>query len=427
MQQKAIKVVLALALLLLLLLLGGIMTLIYWGANHMFKSSTLMGWLYIVGIVISTTILTLSGIWWYKTELPKIWRRLAEKNKFITLLIEKHWSPVEKGERFLWSFSCLDGKIKLQVPNPEWEEGDPHLIDATPEQIFSGLDLFLFRYFLGQGCVWLGLDASEEGTTSVGVLKIRKTKIKGQGSSLELVDQGEVEIRALRLVFNRYFDVSESETTDGYEVEMFCLGIVTVVDPYLAWYGLGGRAYETMDTKIQSVVRSAVERYSLISFYAEEENAEDEVETRIADGDPEMVKTLGMSIQLTIEGWSDNSTPEFREMIGKVQTILRKTEIELAELEKLRVLTMKRQEIIDAEKQVEITRLQLEIQKALSNEQEYKAILSAAGGNADLATQLVLRRQLGPSYDEYLRANALKETRVQVLGEGVIPMLKLHD
>lgn len=406
------------------ILILGILGLLGWTSVYLFKDSQLLGWGFIVPLIGCIILGFLRTIAWYKVSLPVIWQKLAEKNKFITLPKEKHWKPVERAGRFWFGIRCEDGTTSIDYPTERSHFSHPYIIRVEPDYVFDGLDLWLYRYFIRRGYIWLGFDANANSTVRIGNLKITKTKLQGEGDDLRVQNVGEVDINALRLTFNRYIQVSESETTDGYKMRTVCLAIVVVSDPYLAWYGLGGKAYETLDTRTQALVRSKVERHSLISFYAETDNAQDIVEEEIRGGDPTMPTLIGMAVTLSIEGWDDNAPPEFLEMIGRVQAIIKETQIAEAELHKAARIAEKQSEVYAAEANAEIERAKLEVKKAVANKKEYEAILAAAGGDAELATHLILTEKLGDQYTDYLRARALEKTSVQVLGAEALTMLQ---
>ncbi len=409
----------------IVLLLGTTLSLLIWAGMYVFRTSTSMGFTYLIGVTISATFLIILGWWWYKTELPKIWRSLAEKEKFITLAPEKHFVPIERAGRFVWGFKCEGGLIILLIPRPSRQAGDPCLITVMPENIFSGLDLILYHYFVGQGYVWLGFDASSQGTTRVGSLAIPKARLQKR-EGLDEVQIKVEPIKALRLTFQRYVVVSEIETTDGHKLRLLALAIVTVTDPYLAWYGLGGKAYETLDTIVATLIRTEGEKHSLVSMYQSGANGQDEIEEEIKEGSIETERKLGMKITLTIEEWEDDAGPGFRIFIGRVQTAQQETANQIAEMEMRIRIAEKKGDELAAQALLEVERAKLEIQRKLANEEEYKALLALAGGKEDAVIHIVLKQQLGDDlYKKYVDADALKHTKVQVLGTNATPLINL--
>lgn len=365
--------------------------------------------------------------WWYETKLPEIFRGLAEEHHWITNVVEKHWIPIEKGRKLWFSFQCIDGETTFQVPTTNRQQETAKLVTVDPEHMFDGLELLLCRFFLKRGFVWLGLDASEKGTTRVGTLSIPKAR-RITHAGLDDVNISLEPIRALRLKFLRYVKVTGIETTDGYELSILLLGTCTVRNPYLAWYNLGGRAYESLDTRIAMTVRSAAEKQSLFDMYQAGDNAEDAIEEEISSGHPDMLNDIGIETNLQVEEWGDNSPDAFKIFVGRIQTAQQEaSNMIAAQKAEISVKSHQRQ-VLAAEAELEISRAHLQEKKLIANKAEFEALLGLAGGDVNTAVQLVLKRELGDHvYERFMQAEALKKTNLQVLGSGATPLINLNN
>lgn len=310
-------------------------------------------------------------------------------------------------------------------PDAESPEGE---VKAGTAPVPNGFRGFLHR----RGYEWLGFDAP--AITKPDSLVIHKVKLaKSPPKNCPLAHCIEAEpltIDSLRLVFPRYVLVRDVALTDAYQATFLVLATIVLVRPYHTWYGLGGKAYDAIDTMIRAVVRIKGQQYSLDRLYREGGATKLEMEIQgSTDGGPvlDFTEQLGVVVtQLKVERWEDNAPEAYRDGIRAKSIEQQIRERKVQQLETERVTKEKSIEVVDVEgKVLDAERKRLEKVK-LNNAVLVEGFRELAADNPEALKQLQLLEGLGPEqYEQYLRNQAIRETGIKVLGGSALDLLGL--
>jgi hypothetical protein len=373
-----------------------------------------MNWSYIglgsalAFIFILAILLIAALVPFYFFVLPRILAAIAIRNLFITVRPENSWFPIEKSTQF---HRAVAVKKRYTLSDPI----DPlATIVEGEEKVNAFLNWLRYR-----GFEWLSYDAPV--ITRPGTLRIQKVNfLKNKPPGTPLVEQLHYEekiISSLRLQFPRYVLVKDVELSDGFKITLLVLAQVKVVTPWYTWYGLGGKAYSTIDTEIIAHVRKVAQRFSLDGLYTG--NDENEMEAEVGRT-LDLNATQGVIItELKVEDWDDDAPESYLEGMrsATLQQQIRRGALEFIETERQKAV-----------KQVDVLRQQTLAaqEEVILNKVSRLALEELGGKDMETTNLLVLQKRL--SSHEFLtlvRARAFEKTNVLVAGGSTLDLLGL--
>lgn len=338
----------------------------------------------------------------YLRVLPKILTWMAEQNILFAFIEENSWMPIEESKKFSRGILHKSG-FRLSNEN---ETGV-----VTP-----GATSRPKSWLARRGLIFLAWNAP--AITNPGTLKIEKVRML---SAEEIKDKplkdwiksSYIDIRSLRITFPRYVFVENIETwKDGNFVSVLVMAQVEVITPYLTWYGLGGKAYEAIDTAIRKKVREEFEKYSLRKLLLSD--GQDKAEAAITSGvSAGTIPQLGVNIPtIRIEEWEYKTSDEFKKSLQAP---------ELARIAQDTIVTEQKNEEVRARKEVLVQRARgAAAEEAVKTNKKRREAFMALAGDADgVADTLVLSDSMeSAEFIEHRRAQARERTKIHTLVEG---------